>query len=151
KHSPKFSSNEYLFQYNKILGQISAYDLDPNDRIIYKLYLEPDGIIIDSYSGIITIHRDIFPQKIEFFASASDYAQQIVYTKIQIIFPIQPKFKSNLYFIYLNSTIKIPSEIFQFELVDSLNQQLLLTKFKIDETKFFEIKQNKLILKKQLY
>ncbi|CAF0982632.1 unnamed protein product, partial [Rotaria sordida] len=151
KHSPKFSSNEYLFQYNKILGQISAYDLDPNDRIIYKLYLEPDGIIIDSYSGIITIHRDIFPQKIEFFASASDYAQQIIYTKIQIIFPIQPKFKSNLYFIYLNSTIKIPSEIFQFELVDSLNQQLLLTKFKIDETKFFDIKQNKLILKKQLY
>ncbi|CAF3101197.1 unnamed protein product, partial [Rotaria sp. Silwood2] len=75
KHSPKFSSNKYLFQYNKILGQISAYDLDQNDRIIYKLYLEPDGIKIDPYSGLITIHKDFFPQTIEFFASASDYAQ----------------------------------------------------------------------------
>ncbi|CAF3712506.1 unnamed protein product [Rotaria sp. Silwood1] len=123
----------YFFQYNnKILGQISAYDLDHNDRIIYKLYLEPDGIYIDTYTGLITIHKDLFPQKIEFFASASDYVQQIVYTKIQIHFLIQPKFTSNLYFISLNTSLNIPSEIFHLKLVDSINQPLSLTKFKIE-------------------
>ncbi len=147
KNSPKFSSNEYLFQYNKILGQISAYDSDPNDQIIYQLYLEPDGIEIDQYSGLIIINKNLFPQTIEFFASASDRAKQITYTKIKIIFPIQPKFTSNLYYISLISSITIPSEIFHFELVDLFNQPLSSTRFSIDQTKFFEINQNKLILK----
>jgi len=150
KNSPKFSSNEYVFEYNQILGQISANDSDLNDRIIYELYLEPDGIQIDQYSGLITINKTLFPQTIEFFASASDRAKQIIYTKIQIVFPIQPKFTSNLYYISLISSIKIPSEIFHFELVDLFNQSLLSTRFEIDQTNFFEINQNKLILKEKL-
>ncbi|CAF5209679.1 unnamed protein product, partial [Rotaria magnacalcarata] len=108
KHRPTFSSDEYAFEYNKILGQILAHDSDPDDQIVYKLYLEPDGVTIDPYSGLIMIHRDVFPRTIEFFASASDYAQQIVYTKIRIIFPIQPQFTSNLYFISLTPPMKIP-------------------------------------------
>jgi len=150
KNSPKFSSNEYLFQYNKILGHISAYDADPNDRIIYQLYLEPDGIQIDQYSGLITINKNLFPQTIEFFASASDRAKQIVYTKIKIIFPIQPRFSSNLYYVSLLPSIKIPSEIFHFQLVDFFNQPLSLTRFEIDRTNIFEINENKLIIKEKL-
>lgn len=150
KNLPKFSSDDYVFEYNKILGQIIAYDADLNDRIIYKLYLEPDGVKIDPFSGLITMEKDFIPQTIVFFASATDSAQQIVYTKIQILFPIQPKFSSNLYFISVNPPIRIPSEIFHLELVDSLNQPLSSTKFKIDQSNLIEINQNKLILKRQL-
>ncbi|CAF5180015.1 unnamed protein product, partial [Rotaria magnacalcarata] len=82
--------------------------------------------------------------------SASDYAQQIVYTKIRIIFPIQPQFTSNLYFISLTPPMKIPYEIFHLQLVNSLNQPLSFTRFRIDQTSFIEITQNKLILKRQL-
>ncbi|CAF1545949.1 unnamed protein product [Rotaria magnacalcarata] len=150
KHRPTFSSDEYAFEYNKILGQILAHDSDPDDQIVYKLYLEPDGVTIDPYSGLIMIHRDVFPRTIEFFASASDYAQQIVYTKIRIIFPIQPQFTSNLYFISLTPPMKIPYEIFHLQLVNSLNQPLSFTRFRIDQTSFIEITQNKLMLKRQL-
>lgn len=151
KNPPKFPSDEYQFEYKKILGQITAYDDDPNDRIVYKVYLEPDGVQIDQYSGIITIQKELFPQIIEFYASATDYAQQTAYTKIQIVFPIQPKFSSNLYFISLNPTIRIPSEIFHFQLVDLFNRPLLLTRFQINQTNIFEINENKLILKKKIH
>lgn len=152
KNSPKFSSEEYIFQYKQILGRIFAYDRDPNDEIIYQLYLEPDGIEINQYSGLITLTQNLFPRIIEFFASASDRAQQIVYTKIKIIFPIQPKFTSNLYYISLNLSIPIPSEIFSFQLVDLLNQPLLSIRFEMNpKTNFFEINDNKLILKEKLF
>ena len=150
KTIPIFSSNEYVFEYKSHLGQITAYDPDPNDRLIYQLYLEPDGIQIDRYSGLITLHKNLSFPIIEFYASASDRAQQIAYTKIQILFPIRPKFTSNLYSIYLNHSISIPSEIFHFQLVDDFNQVLSSTRFEIDQTKFFQMKQNKLILKEQI-
>ncbi|CAF1202193.1 unnamed protein product, partial [Adineta steineri] len=148
QNSPKFSSDEYTFQYNEILGQIYAYDPDLNDRITYQLYLEPDGIQIDHYSGLITSNKTYLSPIIEFFASASDRAQQIVYTKIIILFPIQPRFTSNLYHIFLSSLIKTPSEIFHFQLVDTFNQPLSSTRFELEHsTHFLQINQNKLILK----
>jgi hypothetical protein len=87
---------------------------------------------------------------IEFFASASDRAQQIIYTKIKIFFLTQPRFSSNLYHISLLPSIKIPSEIFHFQLVDLFNQPLSSTRFEIDPTNFFVINENKLILKDRL-
>jgi hypothetical protein len=151
KNPPKFSSDEYSFEHNKILGQIFANDSDLNDQIMYQLYLEPDGIQIDSYSGLITNNKTFLPQTIEFFASASDRAKQIVYTKIKITFPIQPRFTSYLYYISLNPLIKIPSEIFHLQLVDLFNQPLSSTRFQIDHpTNLFQINQNKLIVKESL-
>ncbi|CAF4423763.1 unnamed protein product, partial [Adineta steineri] len=137
QNSPKFSLDEYTFQYNEILGQIYAYDHDLNDQITYKLYLEPDGIQIDHYSGLITSNKTYLSPIIEFFASASDRAQQIVYTKIIILFPIQPRFTSNLYHIFLNPLIKIPSEIFHFQLVDTFNQPLSSTRFELEHSTHF--------------
>ena len=83
KNSPKFSSNEYIFQYNQskdILGQISAYDSDPNDQIFYELYLEPNGIQIDQYSGLIKINKNLFPKPILNFS----HQQQIELNKLFI-------------------------------------------------------------------
>ncbi|UJR21665.1 hypothetical protein I4U23_024742 [Adineta vaga] len=152
KTAPKFSAEEYSFPYNKILGQIFAYDSDPNDQIIYQLYLEPDGIQINQYSGLITSNKTFFSQTIEFYASAIDRAQQIVYTKIKLFSPIQPKFTSYLYSIPLIPPIKIPSEIFHFHLVDLFHQTLSSGRFEIDHpTNLLEINQNKLILKQYLH
>jgi len=156
KHSPSFSSNEYIFQYDQskeILGQITAYDLDLNDEIFYELYLQPNEIQIDSSTGLIKMNRRFFSKPIlEFFASAKDLAKQIVYTKIKIIYSIQPKFNSNLYFISLiRNQLIIPSEIFQFEIVDLFNQPLKSGRFQIkNQTNFFEINDNKLIIKDNL-
>ncbi|CAF0721029.1 unnamed protein product [Adineta ricciae] len=152
KTPPRFSVDEYAFPYKKILGQINAYDSDPNDRIIYQLHLEPDGIEIDRYSGLITSYKTFFSPTIEFFASARDRAHQITYTKIKVHFPIQPRFTSYLYYIPLVSPIRIPSEIFHFHLVDLFNQPLSSSRFEIDHpTNLLEINQNKLILKQYLH
>ena len=149
-NAPKFSSNEYIFHYNQPhLGRISAVDFDPNDQLIYKLHLQLDGILIDPYSGSITIETNLLPPTIEFFASATDRAKQIAYTKIKILIPIQPKFTSNLYHIALNSSRKLPLEIFQFHLVDSFNRLLSSTRFEINRQDLFEIRGNKLFLNKQ--
>ena len=154
---PKFSSNKYIFYYqpNKhILGQINAYDYDRNDRIFYQLYLHPNEIIIDHYSGLITINHDYFTESlIEFYASAMDLAKQIVYTKIRIIYFIQPKFSSNFYYINLNpSNIRLPMVIFQFNVVNIFNQPLKYVKYYLkNQTKLFEININRLILKEILF
>ncbi len=152
QHSPSFSSNEYIFQYDQTrehLGQISAYDLDVNDRIVYELYLQPNEIQIDASTGLIKMTKKIFFKPVlEFFASAMDLAKQIVYTKIKIIYSIQPKFQSNLFFINLiRKDLIIPSEIFELEIVDSFNQPLNSAKFQIkNQTNFFTINENKLII-----
>lgn len=156
KNSPKFSSNEYIFQYDQtqtILGHIVANDLDKNDKITYELYYQPNEIEINSSTGLIKITKKFFSKPIyEFYASAKDLAKQIVYTKIKIIYSNQPKFNSNLYFISLISNqLIIPSEIFQFEIVDLFNQPLKYAKFQIkNQTNLFEINENKLIIKENL-
>ena len=156
-HGPVFSSNEYIFQYDStrdILGQISAYDLDVNDQIIYELYLQPKEIQIDPSTGSIRMKKKFFSEPIlEFFASAMDLAKQIVYTKIQIVYSIQPKFQSNLYFINLiRENLIIPSEIFQFQIVDLFNQPLKSGRFQIkNQTNVFEINEEKLIIKENFY
>ena len=156
KHSPKFSSNEYIFQHDQSkdsLGQISAYDSDIHDEISYQLYLQPHGIEIDKHSGLIKMNKTLFLKPIiEFYASATDLSNQIVYTKIQLIYSIQPKFTSNLYYISLiPSKLIIPSEIFQFEIVDLFNHPLKSAKYQLkNQTHLFEINDNKLILKEYL-
>ena len=153
KHLPSFSSTEYLFQYDpsrEILGQISAYDPDLNDRISYELYLQPNEIQIDPITGVIRVKKGFFSQPIvEFIASAMDLAKQIVYTKIQFTYSIQPKFQSNVFFVnLLRKDLVIPSEIFQFELVDPFNQPLKSAKCQLrNETNFFEIIDNKLLIR----
>ena len=152
--APRFSSDEYNFQYNDLHGQILAYDSDLNDRILYRLHLEPDGVEIDRYSGWITIERNlsslIEESTIEFYASATDRAQQIAYTTIKVIPPVQPGFSSNLYFLSLKSPVQIPSEIFQFQLVNAFNQPLSSSRFALDQTHLFQIDADKLILKEHL-
>lgn len=153
KHSPTFSSTEYFFQYDptrEILGQISAYDPDLNDRMTYELYLQPNEIQIDPSTGVIRVKKGFFSQPIvEFIASAMDLAKQIVYTKIQLTYSIQPKFQSNVFFInLLRKDLVIPSEIFQFELVDPFNQPLKSGKFQLkNQTDLFEIIDNKLLIR----
>ncbi|UJR27505.1 hypothetical protein I4U23_008789 [Adineta vaga] len=153
---PKFSSNEYVFPYDStkdILGQISAYDADLHDEITYELYLQPNGIEINKHSGLIQMNKTIFTKSfIEFYASAKDLANQIVYTRIQLIHPVQPRFNSDLYFISLIPTqVKIPMEIFRFDIVDSFNQPLKSAKYQLkNQTNLFEIQENKLILKENL-
>jgi hypothetical protein len=156
KHSPQFSSTEYIFQYDQskdFLGQISAYDSDINDQLTYQLYLQPNGIEIDKHSGLIKLTKTLFLKPIlEFFASAIDLSNQIAYTKIKLIYSIQPKFTSNLYFISLiPSKLNLPLEIFQFQIVDSFNQPLKSGKYQLkNQTNLFEINENKLILKEYL-
>ena len=153
KHSPSFSSNEYLFQYDpsrEILGQISAVDPDVNDRVIYQLYLQPNDIQIDPFTGVIRVKKGFFSKPVvEFVASATDLAKQIVYTKIQMTYSVQPKFSSNLYFVNLiRKDLIIPSEIFQLELVDLFNQPLNSAKYQLkNQTTLFEILDNKLLIK----
>jgi hypothetical protein len=141
KNSPKFSSDEYSFQYKKILGQIFAYDSDPNDQILYQLYLEPDGIQIDPYSGFITINKTLFPQPIEFFASASDRAAQIVYTKILLVFPNPP----NFYEIHLEKNLL--EENYCIHKFDTKNSSFKILPTSLTEsscTQNFYLKQNEL-------
>ena len=152
--APEFSTVEYVFPPTDPLGQIVAYDSDWNDRIRYRLYLEPEGVEIDPYSGWITSKRNlsslIEEQTIEFYASASDRVHQIAYTTIRIVLPTQPRFSSNLYFLSLMLPLKIPSEIFQFELVDAFNQPLSSARFGLDHTHLFQVEANKLILRENL-
>ncbi|CAF3595684.1 unnamed protein product [Adineta steineri] len=156
KNSPKFSSNEYIFQYDQtkdVFGQIIAYDLDINDQIFYDLYLQPHGVEINKSSGLIKIPKTLFLKPIiEFYASATDLSNQIVYKKIKLIYSIQPKFNSNLYFIsLLTSNMIIPLEIFQFDIVDLFNQSLKSAKYQLkNQTNLFEMNDNKLILKEYL-
>ncbi|CAF1544988.1 unnamed protein product, partial [Rotaria sordida] len=80
-------------------------------------------------------------------------AKQIVYTKIKIFYIIEPKFRSYLYYITLNSTnFKIPYEIYQFDIVDLFNQSLKSIKYQIkNQTNLFDINDNnKLIIKNSL-
>ena len=157
KSSPKFSLNEYVFSYDQTrdhLGHISALDADINDQIVYELHQQPDEISIEPLTGNIKISKGFFSKPIiEFYASAKDLAKQVVYTKIKVIYPVQPKFTSNFYFISLNPTeIRLPSEIFEFHLVDLFNRTLNGGKFQIrNQTDFFEIKENKLIFKENFY
>ncbi|CAF3290402.1 unnamed protein product [Rotaria socialis] len=157
KHLPKFSSNEYIFYYEPTqdtIGQIAAYDLDLNDEIYYEIYLQPNEISISKYSGVITIQKSFSFTKsfIEFYASARDLANQIVYTKVKIFYTTEPKFRSYLYYISLNSSnVKLPMNIFQMEIVDLFNQPLNLVKYQLkNPTNFFEINENKLMLKEYL-
>lgn len=156
-HSPKFSSNEYIFYYEPTrpqIGQIVATDLDVNDEITYQLYLQPNEITIDKYSGFVSIPKNFSFTKsfIEFYASAQDLAKQIVYTKIKVFYTIEPKFRSHLFYVSLNNFSKLPMEIFQFEIVDVFNQPLNLVKYQLKmPDNIFEINDNKLILKEHLF
>ena len=146
RNPPRFSSDEYIFQYQTSLGSIVAYDRDANDRISYQLHLQPDGIQIDADSGLITITKKPYSSTLQFFASASDRAEQIVYTRIQIFLPIEPRFSSHLYHISLLPSVQIPSEVFRFQLVDAFNQPLSFTRFTIEPSTHFRLDENRLIL-----
>lgn len=146
RNSPRFSSDEYIFEYRKSVGSIVANDPDENDRITYQLHLQPDGIQIDPHSGLITIVKKPYSSHIQFFASASDRAEQIVYTTIQIVLPVEPRFSSHLYHISLLPSVQIPSEIYRFQLVDVFNQPLSFTRFSIKPSRHFRLDENRLIL-----
>ena len=156
-HSPRFSSSEYFFSYDQsteILGTLSAPDADPSDRVTYELHLAPSGVRIDAASGLLTVSKGVlFQASVEFFASASDLAEQRVYTKIILAYLIEPKFDSNLYFVALRaSELRLPMEVFALELVDSFHQPLpSTTRFQLDhQSSLWEIQGKKLILKEDL-
>ena len=156
-HSPKFASPEYFFSYDQsteMLGTLSAHDADPSDRVTYELHLAPSGVHIDASSGVLTLSKGVlFQPSVEFFASASDLADQRVYTKIILTYLMEPKFDSSLYFVALRaSELKLPMEIFELELVDSFHQPLpSTTRFQLDhQSNLWEIRGKKLILKEDL-
>ncbi|CAF1436676.1 unnamed protein product, partial [Adineta ricciae] len=155
-NQPKFSSNEYVFDYDPtkaVLGQISAYDIDRNDQITYELHLQSSGIEIDPRSGVIQVNKTSFTKSVyEFYASAKDLAHQIVYAKVKLVYSTQPRFNSDLYYISLiSSQVSVPMEIFQFEIVDSFNQPIKSAKYQLkNQTNLFDIQENRLMLKENL-
>ena len=151
-HAPEFTSDEYVFQSHDVLGPIVAYDADLNDRLRYKLHLEPNGIRIDPQSGLIIMDSTLFDEPvIDFYISASDRAEQMAYARIRIYFPVQPMFTSHLYVISLAEPITIPSEIFRFHLVDAFNQPIAPTRYELDLASLFEINGSRLIVRERLH